>query len=63
MTNPILDVVAVLDPAVVVYKNIVPKHWYLSEGVTATAPERGFGLKKVPMTYLERDPGICGQNP
>ena len=65
--SPILDVLGVLDPSLLLYikilfQNIDTKritNWKDNR----RSPWKAVWIKKVPMTYLKRNPGICGQNP
>ena len=67
MKNPILDVMGVLYPSLLLYIKILFQN-IDNECMTNWMGNRrsswkALWIKKVPVTYLKGDPGVCGQNP
>ena len=64
----ILDVKGVLDPSLCCVKEYCSKILILNVLQIERVVERfslwkALWIKKVPVTYLKRDPGVCDQNP
>ena len=63
--NPVLHVMGVLNPSLLLYIKILFQNidtYFITNWVgNRRSPWNVLWIKKIPMTYLKRDPGVCGQ--